>query len=173
MRSALFGVGLFALLQNPACDKMKAMLGGNSQAAAPDDTTMAPSPVITPEQQLMNEADQLCNAGDCQSAHDRLAVGLPPTSPIRQSDQFKALENRWATGVVSGAMDDPDVMSRRRQLGDVIASTVVSPDLKTRAQQDLNLLPTKPLPDGVLDGGLNATPAASASGKKPGGKKHH
>ncbi|MGH7281126.1 MAG: hypothetical protein ACRELY_06360, partial [Polyangiaceae bacterium] len=168
----LLGVGLFALVQNPACDKVKAMMG-NQPAAAPDDTTMAPSPVITPEQQLMNEADQLCNAGDCQSAHDRLAVGLPPTSPLRQSDQFKALENRWATGVVAGAMDDPDVLARRKQLGDVIASTVVSADLKTRAQQDLNLLPTKELPDFKLDGGLLFGGAPDAGAGKKGGKKHH
>ena len=171
-RSVLLGVGLFALLQNPTCDKVKALMSNQPQAA-PDDT-MAPSPVLTPEQQLMNEADQLCTAGDCQSAHDRLAVGLPPTSPVRQSEQFKALENKWAAGVVAGAMDDPDVMSRRKQLGDVVASTVVTNDLKTRAQQLLATMPTKPLPDFVLDGGMNATPAASASaGKKPGGKKHH
>ena len=171
-RSVLLGVGLFTLLQNPTCDKVKAVLGNQPQAAPED--TLAPAPVISPEQQVMNEADQLCTAGDCQSAHDRLAVGLAANSPLRQSDQFKALENKWASGVVAGALDDPDVMSRRKQLGDVIASPVISADVKTRAQQALNMLPTKPLPDFVLDGGLNATPAASASaGKKPGGKKHH
>ncbi len=168
-RFALFGVGLFAVLQNPACDKMKAMLG--NQQAAPDETTMAPSPVITPEQQLMNEADQLCTAGDCQSAHDRLAVGLPPASPLRQSEQFKALENKWANGVVAGALDDPDVMTRRKQLADVIASPAVSADLKTRAQQDLATMPTKPLPDFVLDGGLNRSTPDAGLVRKP--KKHH
>lgn len=171
MRSVLLGVGFFTLLQNPTCDKLKAVVGNQPQAA-PDDT-LAPAPVISPEQQVMNEADQLCTAGDCQSAHDRLAVGLAANSPVRQSDQFKALENRWATGVVNGALDDPDVLSRRKQLGDVIASPVVTPDVKTRAQQALAMLPTKALPDFVLEGGLNVDTPFDAGKRPTVFKKHH
>jgi hypothetical protein len=168
MRSAFYGVALFALSLNP-CDQIKAALGQGQ--AAPDTTTLTPAPVVSPEQQLMVEADQLCTAGDCQSAHDRLAVGLPPNSPIRQTDAFKALENKWAAATVGGAIDDPDVMTRRKQLADVIASPAVTADLKTRAQQALAIMPTKPLPDPPLyDGGPTVQDAGA---KKAGGKKHH
>lgn len=118
----------------------------------------------------MVEADQLCTAGDCQSAHDRLAVGLPASSPIRQSDAFKSLENKWAAATVAGAIDDPDIMARRKQLADVIASPVVTADIKTRAQQALAAMPKSVPNTPLFDGGSTGVPDAGS--KKP-GKRHH
>lgn len=62
-------------------------------------------------------------------------------------------------------------MTRRKELGEVIASASVSPALKAQAQQTLAALPTKPPPDPVFDGGFAAT-VEDAGAKKP-GKKHH
>jgi hypothetical protein len=173
LRSTVIAAALFSLTLGP-CDKVKALLGQGPQAVNDSsDSQLVASPVITPEQQLMNEATQLCSAGDCQSAHDRLAVGLPANSPIRQSPAFADLENKWATATVNGAADDPDLMTRRAELADVINSAAVSPQLKAQATQTLAALPTHPPapPDAgpILTGDVDA----GAPPKKGGGKKHH
>jgi hypothetical protein len=171
LRSTVIAAALFSLTLGP-CDKVKALLGQPQAINDSSDSQLVASPVITPEQQLMNEATQLCSAGDCQSAHDRLAVGLPANSPIRQSPAFADLENRWAAATVAGAQDDPDLMARRAELGDVIASAAVSPQLKAQAAQTLAALPTKPPPPPdagpFMMGGMDA-----GAPKKGGGKKHH
>ncbi|HEX7663847.1 MAG TPA: hypothetical protein VF407_05030, partial [Polyangiaceae bacterium] len=75
IRSAILGAALFSLSLGP-CDKIKALAGGQQATAEPSDTTtMQPAATVTPEDQLMKEAGDLCAAGDCVSAHDRLAVG--------------------------------------------------------------------------------------------------
>jgi hypothetical protein len=174
LRSTVIAAATFSLTLGP-CDKVKALLGQGPQAVNDSsDSQLVASPVVTPEQQLMNEATQLCNAGDCQSAHDRLAVGLPANSPIRQSPAFMDVENKWATATVNGAADDPDLMARRAELADVIASNAVSPQLKAQASQTLAALPTHPPPppDAAPIGG-DAVDAGGPPPKKGGGKKHH
>ncbi|MEO8876349.1 MAG: hypothetical protein ABI461_12240 [Polyangiaceae bacterium] len=170
LRSTVLGIAIFSLGLGP-CDKVKGMISPQP-AATPDpgDTQLTAGPVVSPEDQLMAEATQLCTAGDCQSAHDRLAVGLPTTSPVRQSPAFKDIENKWATATVNGAGDDPDLLARRKQLADVVASTAIDPALKNRAAQTLAALPTQPPPDPtnapVVDAGSPKTPPPK---KKP----HH
>ena len=169
LRSTVIAAALFSLTLAP-CDKVKALLGQAPQATNDSsDSQLTAGPVVTPEDQLITEATQLCAAGDCQSGHDRLAVGLPANSPIRQSQPFKDLENRWATGTINGAADDPDLMQRRSQLADVIASTAVDPALKARATATLAALPTKPT---IYDAGPLTVDAGSVAPKK-GGKRHH
>ncbi|MEO7109643.1 MAG: hypothetical protein ABI183_04310 [Polyangiaceae bacterium] len=174
LRSTVIAIALFSATLGP-CDKVKALLGQAPPATNDSsDTQLTAQPIVSPEDQLLTEATQLCTAGDCQSAHDRLAVGLPQNSPVRQSPAFKDLENKWATAVVAGATDDPDLMARRQELSDVIASVAVTPQLKAQAAQTLAALPTKPPPP--PDAG--PTPLASADGAnlvppKKGGKKHH
>ena len=171
LRSTAIAVALFSLSLSP-CDKVKALLGQAPQATNDSsDSQLTAGPVMTPEDQLMTEATQLCAAGDCQSGHDRLAVGLPANSPIRQSQPFKDLENKWATATVNGAVDDPDLLQRRAERADVLASTAVDPAIKARATATLAALPTKPK---IYDAG---PPVIDAGGGKPdpkkGGKKHH
>ncbi len=171
LRRTVIAAALFSLTLGP-CDKVKALLGQAPEATNDSsDSQLIAQPVVSPEDQLMAEATQLCNAGDCQSGHDRVAVGLPANSPVRQSAAFKDLENKWAAATVSGAQDDPDLMARRAELGDVIASAVVSPQLKAQAAQTLAALPTKPPPPpdaGPMSDGTDAGPPP-----KKGGKKHH
>jgi len=174
LRSTVIAIALFSVTLGP-CDKVKALLGQAPPATNDSsDSQLTAQPVVSPEDQLLAEATQLCTAGDCQSAHDRLAVGLPQNSPIRQSPAFKDLENKWAMATVASAADDPDLMARRQELGDVIASPVVSPQLKAQATQTLAALPTKPPPP--PDAGPMPTGSADGAGQVPpkkGGKKHH
>lgn len=173
LRSTAIAAAVFSLTLGP-CDKVKALLGQGPQAVNDSsDSQLVASPVVTPEQQLMNEAAQLCSAGDCQSAHDRLAVGLPANSPIRQSPAFMDLENKWATATVNGAADDPDLMTRRAELADVIGSAAVSPQLKAQAAQTLAALPTKPPPPPDAGPFMMGGQDAGSPPKKGGGKRHH
>jgi hypothetical protein len=173
LRSIAIATAAFSLTLGP-CDKVKALLGQGAQATNDSsDSQLVASPVVSPEDQLMTEATQLCNAGDCQSAHDRLAVGLPANSPIRQSPAFKDLENKWATATINGATEDPDLMARRAELGDVINSAAVTPQLKAQATQMLAALPTKPPPPPDAGPFVPAVVDAGAPPKKGGGKRHH
>lgn len=120
-----------------------------STVAADPGTTLAPAPPTTPasiEQGELTEAKNLCAAGDCQTAHERLAVGLPQNSPVRASQDFKDLENRWAASTIAGASNDPDLLARRRALEAVTQSPVVDPQLRAQAKQTLAALPTAPAP---------------------------
>ncbi len=176
MRAAILGAALFSLSLGP-CDKVKALVGGQPATAEPSDTTtMQPAAVISPEDQLLKEATDLCTAGDCLTAHDRLTVGLPAAAPQRQSAAYKDIETKWANATIDGAADDPDLMARRRALGDVIASATVNAATKGRAQQTLAALPLTPI---VYDAGPQPKISASATpdddvkptGKKPGKKR--
>jgi hypothetical protein len=173
LRSTVVAIALFSVTLGP-CDKVKALLGQAPQATNDSsDSQLTAQPVVSPEDQLMIEATQLCTAGDCQSAHDRLAVGLPANSPIRQSPAFKDLETKWATAAIAGASDDPDLMARRRELADVVASTAISPQLKAQATQTLAALPTKPPPPPDAGPPMNTDDGDPIPPPKKGGKKHH
>ena len=148
------------------CAKLEQQLKGNGAASAAT-ATSAPAPppeTLTAEDLEMREAKDLCAKGDCETAHKRLMLGLPPTSPVRATPDFKDLENKWAQQAISGAANDPDVMARRRELAEVIASPVVDAQLKTKAQATLQAMPTKGPPDPVFtaDPSRDAGPPSAA-----------
>ena len=99
------------------------------------------------EETTLDEARKLCAQGDCQTGHERLQLALPPNSPMRQSPTYQEFENRWAASVVNGAENDPDIVSRRRQL-DEVAESPVDPTLRTKAKAKLARLaaPAPPVP---------------------------
>jgi hypothetical protein len=103
-------------------------------------------PALTFEEQSLKEAKQLCATGDCQTAHDRLAIALPANSPVRATPDFKEIEGKWANSTIAGAQNDPDVIGRRRSLEQVIASPSVDAPTRERAKQALAAMPTKQPP---------------------------
>ncbi|MDB4994015.1 MAG: Adenylate cyclase [Myxococcaceae bacterium] len=103
-------------------------------------------PALSFEDQSLKEAKQLCATGDCQTAHDRLAIALPANSPVRATQDFKDIENKWANSTIAGAQNDPDVIGRRRTLEQVIASTSVDAPTRERAKTALAAMPTKAPP---------------------------
>ena len=144
------------------CSKLTALMGqqtSTTSASAAATTVMVPAPPpLTPEEAAIAEAKQLCARGDCQSAHERLAVTIPPGSPLRQGAEFRGLENKWAASTVSDAANDPDILARRRALEDVMKSAEVDANYKTRAKAALATLPKEPPPPLTsLDGGTQTT----------------
>jgi hypothetical protein len=89
------------------------------------------------EDGLVAEAERLCNAGDCQSAHERIQMGIPEGSPLRQRADVRAIEARWAETTVAFADRDPDLLGRRRLLEEVIRSSSVDEPTKERARTAL------------------------------------
>lgn len=96
------------------------------------------------EEAAVADAKKLAAQGDFQGAHLRLVTTLPTTSPLRQSADFKDIENKWAAATTAGAGDDPDLLGRRRALGEVASSTSVDPSYQANAKALLLSLPTQP-----------------------------
>jgi len=150
MTSRLLVIVALATALDP-CSKLEQQLKGNTAASAATATTPAPPPqTLTAEDLEMREAKDLCAKGDCETAHKRLALALPSNSPVRQQADFKDLENKWAQQAIAGAANDPDVLGRRKELAEVLASPIVDPALKTKAQATLQAMPTKGPPDPVF-----------------------
>jgi serine/threonine-protein kinase len=108
-----------------------------SRSEVPVETTEVSASSANIEDGLVAEAERLCAAGDCQSAHERIQVGIPDGSPVRQRADVRALEARWAETTVSSADRDPDLRGRHRLLEEVIANTSVDEPTKARARTAL------------------------------------
>ncbi|MDB4992625.1 MAG: hypothetical protein JWM74_57, partial [Myxococcaceae bacterium] len=115
-----------------------ALMRRASRTEAPVETTEVSASSANVEDGLVAEAERLCAAGDCQSAHERIQVGIPDGSPVRQRPDVRALEARWAEATVSSADRDPDLRGRRRLLEEVIANTSVDEPTKVRARTALD-----------------------------------
>lgn len=133
------------------CSKLGINLKGEPPAA-----TAAPQPPpISVEDAALADAKKLCAQGDFQYAHERLASTLPAGSPLRQSADFKDVENKWAAATTTGAADDPDLLGRRRALDEVSKSTSIDPSYQAKAKALLLSLPIQQtaLPEIKSDGG--------------------
>ncbi|MEO6573092.1 MAG: hypothetical protein ABIP89_04580 [Polyangiaceae bacterium] len=139
------------------CSKLGINLKGGDPPAA---ESAAPQPApLSVEETALADAKKLCTQGDFQYAHERLASTLPAGSPLRQSADFKDIENKWAAATTTGAADDPDLLGRRRALDEVSKSTSVDPSFQAKAKALLLSLPTQPtaLPEiKSLDGGASS-----------------
>jgi outer membrane protein OmpA-like peptidoglycan-associated protein len=136
-RTLFFGL---VLSLNP-CSK----LALTSQAEPAPTSASQPAPPSA-EEAALADAKKLAAQGDLQSAHLRLVSTLPDTSPLRQSPDFKNIENRWAAATTTGASDDPDLLGRRRALAEVASSTSVDASYQAKAKALLLSLPTQPAP---------------------------
>jgi len=173
LRGAVF-LALGALLD--PCSKLGIHADKAAESAPVSTTLAAPAPAASPEQISLEEAKKLCADGDCLTAHDRIQIALPPNSPLRQTADFKSLENRWAQSAVTGAESDPDPTGRRKALEDVMSSPVVDATYKTQARDALPKVVA--LQAQLADAGAaSATSESGASGdsksKDRGGHRHH
>ncbi len=139
------------------CSKLGINLKSEPPAAS------APAPQAAPisvEDAALADAKKLCAQGDFQYAHERLASTLPAGSALRQSADFKDVENKWAAATTTGAADDPDLLGRRRALDEVAKSNSIDPSFQAKAKALLLTLPKQQsgLPELKPDGGLG--PAA-------------
>jgi pSer/pThr/pTyr-binding forkhead associated (FHA) protein len=80
----------------------------------------------SPERIVVDQAKQLCAGGDCETAHERLGT-IVDSSPMRGTQDFKDVENKWADEVLARADREPDVATKRAMYQRVAQSMTVEP----------------------------------------------
>ena len=130
-----------------------------------------PPPIVDPAQQSLDDATHLCDTGDCDTAHEKITNEIPPTSPLRDSADFKGIQIRWADAVLQRAETEPDVTKKRALLTAVSSDPTVDAGRRKIAADKLQLLdsaaPTpSQLPAAAKDAGSPERPARDAGGTR-------
>ncbi len=105
----------------------------------PPTSAMAATP--SPDAEVLEEAKRECMLGDCDAAHEKLAI-LPETSPVRASPEFREVENRWADQLLAHADGEPDPTRRRATYQRVAQATSVDAARRKAAADKLQQLDT-------------------------------
>ncbi|MET0410167.1 MAG: FHA domain-containing protein [Polyangiaceae bacterium] len=137
---ALFGVGVVALaiaiglaLRSSGDDDESV-----ATVTAPPAEPAAPSISDGPTA-LLAEAKALAEQGAVVLAHRKLN-DIPADSALRQSEEFKEIERRWADEIFRAAEVSPDPAERRRMLERIARTSALDDDRRRRAQEELDKL---------------------------------
>jgi pSer/pThr/pTyr-binding forkhead associated (FHA) protein len=110
-------------------------------------------------EKALDEARGLASQGNVVMAHRKLSE-IPQDSNLRQTDDFKAIEQRWADEIFRAAEESPDPGERRSLLDKVAKTPEVDAERRQRAATEL----------AKLDQELEAVDVAdlpTADGKRP------
>jgi pSer/pThr/pTyr-binding forkhead associated (FHA) protein len=101
----------------------------------------APSASVTEnaDTATLFEAKRLCDTGDYESAHQKVAQ-LPDPSSLRGTAEFKFIEYSWATNLLLRADTEQDSATKRALLERVSGSNSVDPNLRKTANDRLMAL---------------------------------
>lgn len=94
---------------------------------------------VSPEQQVLDDAKKKCAAGDCDGAHDALE-SLPDVSPVRASQDFKDLMNRWADQTLARGDSEQDSGRKHALYQKVATDMAVDPARRKQAADKLQAL---------------------------------
>jgi pSer/pThr/pTyr-binding forkhead associated (FHA) protein len=96
--------------------------------------------LAAPEQAVLNDAKQMCGAGDCEAAHVKVESAIPESSRWRDAPDFRDVESQWAQSIIDRA-DSTGDMGVKRQLYQRVAQTVgVDPARRKAAADRLQML---------------------------------
>jgi pSer/pThr/pTyr-binding forkhead associated (FHA) protein len=157
---ALFGLGIVALL-------IAIVLAVRSGGGDDESTTAANAPPVEPAapavadgpSALLAEAKALAEQGAVVLAHRKLN-DVPADSALRQSEEFKDIERRWADEIFRAAEVSPDPAERRRMLERIARTTALDPDRRRRAADEL----------AKLDAEVDAVPVSDLPNADPRGR---
>jgi pSer/pThr/pTyr-binding forkhead associated (FHA) protein len=108
------------------------------------------------------KAKALLERGQTEAAHDQALSGVPEQSNLRESEDFLAIEARWADLLLQRAGQETDPERQRALLEQVVRATTVDSARRRRAADQLAILGA----DGVDVSDLpSMNRAASASGR--------
>jgi len=127
-------------------------------AAAPPAEPVAPVVNDGPAA-LLAEAKALAEQGAVVLAHRKLNE-VPADSSVRQSEEFKEIERRWADEIFRAAEVSPDPAERRRMLERIARTTALDPDRRQRAADELK----------KLDAEVEAVPVSDLPNADPKGR---
>jgi pSer/pThr/pTyr-binding forkhead associated (FHA) protein len=85
---------------------------------------------------VLEEARGLAAEGNVVMAHRRLAE-IPQDSTLRQTEPFRAIEQRWADEIFKAAGESPDPEERRNLLDKVAKTPEVDAERRLRAASEL------------------------------------
>jgi pSer/pThr/pTyr-binding forkhead associated (FHA) protein len=89
--------------------------------------------VDNPELETIRAAKRLCGVGEFDTAHEKLQNELRVDSPLRRLQDFREIEDAWATDMLARARAETDPDRRNKLLAAVAKSTDVSPGLRSQA----------------------------------------
>jgi len=93
----------------------------------------------SPDQMALEDAKKKCAAGDCDSAHDELA-SIAEGSPVRASQDFRDLMNRWADQTLARGEAEQDSARKHALLQKVATDMAVDPERRKLAANKLQAL---------------------------------
>lgn len=97
--------------------------------------------VASPDQQALDDAKRKAGAGDLDGAHDELTT-IPESSPLRATQDFKDLMNRWADQTLTRADAEQDSARKHALYQKVASDMAVDPSRRKAAADKLQALDT-------------------------------
>lgn len=91
------------------------------------------------EAQLIKEAKELVEAKDFERAHKKLEA-INDNSPVRESQDFKDIESKWADWMFSKVDQMSDPAEKKRILQQIASTPSVSPEQRKKAADMLGTL---------------------------------
>jgi len=129
------------------------------RASAANAQTIAAA-AASPDQRVLVEAQKLCEGGDCEGAHEKLAT-LGDASPVRSSQDFKDLENRWADQQLARGDGEQDAARKSPLYQSVSQEMAVDPARRKAAADKLQMLDEVAVVTTPTPGSLPAVSARS------------
>jgi ABC transport system ATP-binding/permease protein len=123
---AIGGVGAYAYMMKKPAETTTQPPTTSSAPENADDATLA-------------EAKRVCDSGDYEGAHQKVAQ-LPDPSPVRSTADFKFIEYSWATNILLHADTETDMPTKRALLERVAGAASVDPGLRKTATDRLAAL---------------------------------
>lgn len=170
----LIGVGaVVGVLLIVAFIVFMSMGGGGPQGGA---TEIPHAPATSEDNQKLDEAKKLLDAGDLEGAHKKV-LEIPENSEAREATVFKDVERKWADSIFEKANLLADPIEKRKLLNQIMATPSVDAEQRRKAATLANEItipePTVKPPvggPGPMGGGPNpfdAPPPATAPTKAP------
>jgi len=143
-----------------------ALSGGKTNQTTGPTQTAEMNPL---EAQLLKEAKELIDSKDFERAHKKLEA-INDNSPVRESQEFKDIESKWADWMFSKLDQMSDPAEKKRILQQIASTESVSPEQRKKAADMLGSLggpeptvqqPANPPPTG---GGVYVPSSSGGSG---------
>jgi pSer/pThr/pTyr-binding forkhead associated (FHA) protein len=130
----------------------------------------APAPIVKsegtdPVGQLLKEAKALLGKGDIDGAMQR-ASGIPESSNLRASSDFRAIQDAWADALFEKAEKSQDATEKRALLDRIAATPSVDPSRRKRAADEVEALQRAAVNIADLPSDENAKDDAAAAPDK-------
>jgi pSer/pThr/pTyr-binding forkhead associated (FHA) protein len=124
-----------------------------------DRTPAATAAAPSRDRTMLDQAKKLCASGDCEAAHEAVSA-ISDTSPLRFTQDFKDVENKWADDLLARAEVQTDLSTKRTLYQRVAQAMTVESTRRKAGANKLQELDT--IANGVV-GAASQLPLPSGS----------